>query len=58
MPRPLCLVVDFIYPPIPTRAFDWCVYVDGQEERGENGFGATREAAVADFFEQYGEEEN
>ena len=58
MARPFCLVVDFIYPPIPNRNFDWCVYVDGEEEAQEYGYGATREAAVADFFEQYGEEEN
>jgi hypothetical protein len=56
--RQVCLVVDFIYPPIPTRAFDWCVYEDGREEAMEYGYGATREAAVADYFEQYGEEED
>jgi hypothetical protein len=58
MPRPVCVVVNHICPPVPSRAFDWCAYEDGREEAMQYGYGATREAAVADFFEQYGEEEN
>ncbi len=57
MPRPLCLHVDFIYPPIPNRNFDWCVYEDGQEEAGNYGYGATRAAAIADFWEQREDED-
>jgi hypothetical protein len=58
MPRPICLVVDAIFPPIPTRAFDWCAYQDGREESGEYGRGATREAAIADYFENYYDGDN
>lgn len=57
-PRPLCLVVTCVCPPIPIRQFDWRVYEDGREEAMDYGYGATREEAVADFFEQYGEEED
>jgi hypothetical protein len=57
MPEIRCLVVTFVYPPIPTRAFDWCAYEDGEEERQQYGYGPTREAAVAHLFEQLDEEE-
>lgn len=49
--KPLCLIVDCIYPPIPIRQFDWAAYVDGHED-GVVGYGPTREAAVADLYEQ------
>jgi hypothetical protein len=48
---PICIVVEYVYPPIPVRSFDWAAYEDGQEE-GPYGRGATREAAVADLYEQ------
>lgn len=50
MPR--CIVVSFDCPPVPTRAWDWCAYVEGEEERMQYGRGATREAAISDLFEQ------
>ena len=56
MPRPVCLVVTYDFPPIPIRAFDWVVYEDGQEEAMNYGYGATREEAIADWFEQHTEE--
>lgn len=49
--KPLCLVVSCICPPIPIRHMDWRAYVDGHEE-GCVGYGPTREAAVADLYEQ------
>jgi hypothetical protein len=52
-----CICVDFVYPPIPIRAFDWAAWQDGHEEFGPCGTGATREAAVADLFEQLEEKE-
>jgi hypothetical protein len=53
----LCICVDFVFPPIPVRSFDWAAWIDGTEERGCYGRGATREAAVADLYEQLEEEE-
>lgn len=50
------IVTSFVHPPIPTRAFDWCAYRDGQEELGGYGYGPTKEAAVADLLAT--EEEN
>jgi hypothetical protein len=55
MKRPLCLVVTPIYPPVPSTRFDWCAYIDGQEESGRYGYGPTREAAVAELFESIDE---
>jgi hypothetical protein len=45
------------YPPIPIRDFDWCAYLDGEEERGEYGYGRTEAEAIADFLENYGEDQ-
>jgi hypothetical protein len=47
------IVTRNIYPPIPLRQFDWCAYVDGEEERGEYGYGRTRAEAVADLINVY-----
>lgn len=44
------VVLDCVYPPIPTNAFDWCAYLDGQEENGAYGYGATKAAAIADLL--------
>jgi hypothetical protein len=52
MARPVCVQVDFVYPPVPVRHMDWCACIDGQEEDTTlQGWGATREAAVAKLFE-------
>ena len=56
MRQPLCLVVEFEHPPIPIRSFDWAAWEDGREESGPYGRGATRDAAIADLFEQIEEE--
>lgn len=50
------IVTSCQYPPIPIRQFDWCAYFDGTEEDGNYGWGATEEAAIADFIENYAEE--
>lgn len=47
------LVTRFVYPPIPIRQFDWCCYIDGEEEAGNYGWGRTEEEAVKDFLENY-----
>lgn len=52
MSRPVCLVIDYVFPPIPVRSFDWAVWIDGREESGPYGRGPTREAAINDLFEQ------
>jgi hypothetical protein len=56
-PEFLCICVEFAFPPIPVRSFDWAAWIDGTEERGPIGRGATREAAVDDLLEQLEEEE-
>lgn len=53
----LCLHVNFLYPPIPIRTLDWCACVDGREEAGPCGYGATRDEAVTELFELLDEEE-
>lgn len=51
------IVTSFVYPPIPDRRFDWCAYFKGEEERGDYGWGATEQEAVADFKANYLDEE-
>jgi hypothetical protein len=44
---------EFIFPPIPSRQFDWTAIDDDTYEAGAPiGFGATEEAAIADLLEQ------
>ena len=43
---------SYIYPPIPSRDFDWCAYIDGREESGLQGYGRTAEAAIAELMER------
>jgi hypothetical protein len=38
-------------PPIPTAAMDWCAFVDGEEELGEYGYGATEAEAIEQLME-------
>lgn len=49
---------SYIYPPIPSRNFDWCAWIDGHEESGQVGYGPTEAAAVMNLKEQLDEEEN
>ncbi len=39
-----------IYPPVPSRQFDYAAWIDGREE-GPTGYGPTPEAAIADLRE-------
>lgn len=50
------IVADFVNPPVPSRQFDWCAFYEGDEEKGEYGWGVTREAAIADLLENYGQD--
>ena len=45
------IVTSHVYPPIPTRANDWCAHYDGEEEAGGYGWGATEAEAILDFVE-------
>lgn len=44
---------DFIYPPIPSRAFDWCATYDGDEPDDDGnmlaGYGKTPAEAVREL---------
>lgn len=40
-----------IYPPIPTRNYDWMSYRSGNEETGPFGWGATKEDAETDLLD-------
>lgn len=44
------IVTSHEYPPIPIRSMDWLAYFDGDEE-GPQGWGPTKEAAIADLIE-------
>lgn len=37
------------YPPIPDRSNDWCAFYDGEEERGNYGWGRTEADAISDL---------
>ena len=47
------IVTSHIYPPIPDRSMDWCAYYDGEEERGDYGYGPTEQAAIDDLTANY-----
>lgn len=36
--------------PMPARGFDWCATFDGYEPGDPMGYGATKEAAIADLY--------
>jgi hypothetical protein len=42
----------YVHPPIPIRTSDWCACIDGQEEDGPYGWGATEADAIADLKER------
>jgi hypothetical protein len=54
---PETIRTSYVYPPIPTRRFDWCAWVDGHEE-GRIGYGATEAEATANLREQLDEEDD
>ena len=45
------IITDHIRPPIPTTAFDWVAYREGEEENGGYGYGATEQEAIADLLD-------
>lgn len=46
------IVTELVASPIPTRAFDWCAYRDGEEERGRYGYGRTEKEAIAALLDR------
>lgn len=44
------IVTENIRPPVPSRAFDWIAYREGNEE-GRRGFGSTEAEAISDLTE-------
>jgi hypothetical protein len=44
----------YVYPPIPCRAFDWCAYLDGEEEKGNVAWGETEKEAIENLNEILG----
>jgi hypothetical protein len=46
------VITECVYPPIPTRDYDWCAYMDGDEECGPYGRGPTERDALIDLCER------
>lgn len=47
------IVVSYDCKPIPDRNFDYCAYIDGDEERQHYGYGKTEIEAVLNLIEEY-----
>jgi hypothetical protein len=47
------VIVNPIFPPIPTNRFDFCCYIDGEEEFACQAFGNTPNEAVAEFLDWF-----
>ena len=49
--------ITCVWPPIPTRAFDYCAMYDGDEPNDNggmaSGYGPTREEAERDLLENF-----
>lgn len=43
-------------PPIPTRGFDWCAWIDGREE-WQSARGASEQEAIENLIEKIEEDE-
>jgi len=48
------VVTSNIFPPIPTRKFDWCAYREGEEELGNYGYGKTEQEAIQNLYYEEG----
>ena len=49
------IITSHVYPPIPSRSFDWSAVTDDYEPGAPTGFGCTEEAAIADLLERIAE---
>ena len=52
------IVTSYVFPPIPTRAFDWSAVTDNYEPGCPIGYGATEADAIADLLSLLDEEES
>ena len=46
------IVVEYIYPSIPVRTFDYCATYEDHDLESPQGYGATAIEAVRDFLEK------
>lgn len=44
--------IDYVFPPIPLRQFDYSAVRDGYDEGDPIGFGETKQKAVDDLISQ------
>lgn len=44
--------IEFVFPPIPTRQFDFCAYLDGDEESGPHGYGSSLYIALCSLIQE------
>jgi len=44
---------EHVYPPIPSRLFDWCATYDNYEPGAPIGWGATKESAIRDLLDEF-----
>lgn len=51
-PSEQAIHTHFVYPPIPTRNFDWMACRGDYEPGVRVGYGATEQAAIDDLLEQ------
>ena len=47
------IIISHIFPPIPVRNMDWMAHYDGEEEKGEYGYGFTEQEAVSDLKQSF-----
>ena len=47
----ICIVTEYVYPPIPMRDFDWRAYDQDNPEYSIYGWGKTEEEAINDLLE-------
>ena len=43
------IVVDYVNPPIPIRAFDFCAFFEGNDIGDPQGYGTTAAEAIKDL---------
>jgi len=48
------IITENVFPPIPTRQFDWCAWFDGHEESGPYGWGVSKDKAIAELLQTQG----
>lgn len=51
------IVTTYVNPPIPYVSGDYCAHIDGEEELGEYGYGATEQEAIDNLIELLQEQE-